>query len=161
MWPSPRRRTRQSPRVQLSKWPPNQAARHLIHARVRSESRQPPPKKLTLTLAERLERRGLQTWGTEKTPINSPEKPHLRARNSPVQLLEKRPRKTSPLRSAQKLFNDFIDLLGRHSPGDGSSLPYILTFNSFSVKSDVSGHCPMGPEKPHLRISIAAKLERL
>jgi hypothetical protein len=29
------------------------------------------------------------------------------------------------------------------------------------VKSDVSGHCPMGPEKPHLRISIAAKLERL
>ena len=159
MWPSEHRCTRRSPHVRLSKWPVNLAARHLIHAAVRSESRQAPPKKLTLTLAERLERRGLQTWGAEKTPINSPEKPHLCTRNTPAPCMKKAPRKTSPLRSAQKLSNDFIDLSDRYSPRHGHALPYILTFNSFSVKFDVSGRNPKGPEKSHLKIFAATKSE--
>ena len=73
--------------------------------------------------------------------------------------MKKTPRKTSPLRSAQKLSNDFIDLSDRYSPSHGHALPYVLTFNSFSVKFDVSGRSPKGPEKPHLKIFAATKSE--
>ncbi|WP_211611691.1 hypothetical protein [Paraburkholderia haematera] len=72
-----------------------------------------PPKKLTFALVERSERRGLQTWRSEKTPINTPEKPHHCIEEGPARVMEKLPRKTSPLRSAQKLFNDFIGLQQR------------------------------------------------
>ena len=73
--------------------------------------------------------------------------------------MKKTPRKTSPLRSAQKLSNDFIDLWDRHSPSERYALPYILTFSSFSVKFDVSGRNPKGPEKPHLKIFAVTKSE--
>jgi hypothetical protein len=75
-WPSPRRYARQWRHLHLSKWLQTWQTDTLAHASVRSESGQGPPKKLTLTSAERSERRGLQTRGSEKAPINTPENPH-------------------------------------------------------------------------------------
>jgi hypothetical protein len=140
---------------------PNPADRHLIHASVRSESRQTLPKKLTLMPAERSERRGLQTWRHEKTPINTPEKPHRWVRKGLGQCTKKRPRKTSPLRVAQKLSNSFIGLENLREPGYAYKPPYILTLTSFPMNLDVSGCRPKAPEKPHLKNSAAARSERL
>lgn len=75
--------------------------------------------------------------------------------------MEKRPRKTSPLRAAQKLSNGFIGLENPREARHEYEPPYILTLNSFPVKFDVSGHKPKAPEKPHLSNSADSKSERL